>query len=166
MYRSLIGFSALLLCALLLFARTQAASAGFWGDVEAVEDCREPAPYYGVSIHARQLRWRGSRLTVTFVLKNDSPDPVVVNGPAPNGLILTEFELISPEGPVYYADWRTIKGVFRREGFAPLAPGAVAESTIIFDAQRRPYTLHFHRILTFGATKIRRSAFVCNVPAY
>jgi hypothetical protein len=166
MHRLLVGCSALLLGALLLCASPQPASAGFWGDAQPVDDCRQPAPYSGVTIQARQLRWRGSRLTITFVLRNDSPEAVIVNGPAPDGLIMTEFELISPEGPRYYADWHTIRGVFRREGFPPLAPGAVAQSTIVFDAQRRPYTLHFHRILTFGGTKIRRSAFVCIVPVH
>jgi hypothetical protein len=131
----------------------------------APPDCRQPALYQGVSIYASRLAWSASRLTATFVLRNVSPYPVTVNGPTPDGLILTEFELISPEGPRYYADWRRIKGVFRRQGFGPLDPNATATSTIEFDAQRRFYTLHFHQQITSGDTKLRRSAFVCAVPA-
>jgi hypothetical protein len=135
----------------------------------AAQDCRVPAWYTAfadgaISIQARTLAWSRSRLLLTFVLQNLSPEFVVVNGPAPSGLILTEFELISPEGPRYYADWRKIKGVFRREGFPPLAPNAIAESRIQFDAERRYYTLHFHQQLTSGDTKLRRSAFICAVP--
>ena len=129
------------------------------------QDCREPAIYNGVVIYGRRFAWRGSRLLATFTLRNDSSEPVIVNGLTPDGLVLTEFELISPEGPTYYENWRASKGVFRRQGFPPIAPLASAESTLEFNAQRLPYALHFHRQVTKGGeTRLKRSAFVCLVP--
>jgi len=165
MVRVLVACAALLLCG---FGEPDVPSPN--ADVPlAAPDCRAPALYGAfadgvVSIEARRVSWSGPRLFLSFVLRNVSSDFVVINGPAAGGLILTEFELISPEGPRYYADWRKIKGVFRREGFPPLAPDAVAESSIQFEAQRRFYTLHFHQQLTAGGTKLRRSAFVCAIP--
>ena len=151
--------------ALLLGAWVGPDFPALWEIVPPPQDCRQPAIYNGALLYGRAFSWKGSRLIASFVLRNDSPDPVIVNGPMADGIVLTEFELISPEGPRYDADWRTTKGVFRRQGFPPLAPNASATSTIQFDAQRRPYTLHFHRQLTIhGATKLQRSAFVCSIP--
>src|SRR5262249_5516587 len=127
----------LLPLALLLGAWTWSDFAGFWKD-SPPHDCREPAIYNGVVIYGRSFAWRRSRLLATFELRNDSSEPVIVNGVTPGGLVLTEFELISPEGPTYYENWRSTKGVFRREGFPPIAPLATAESTIEFNAQRLP----------------------------
>ncbi|HEY7302317.1 MAG TPA: hypothetical protein VH684_30855 [Xanthobacteraceae bacterium] len=139
--------------------------AGSWKGAPPPQDCREPAIYNGVIIYGRRFAWTGSRLIATFSLRNDSPEPVIVNGVTPEGLVLTEFELVSPEGPTYYENWRATKGVFRREGFPPIAPMASAESTLQFTAQRLPYLLHFHRQVTRdGETKLKRSAFVCLVP--
>ena len=156
----------LLPLAALLGAWTWPDLPGFSNEaLTAPQDCRQPAIYNGVVIYGRRFAWRGSRLLATFALQNDSPEPVVVNGLTPTGLVLTEFELISPQGPTYYENWRATKGVFRRDGFPPIAPFAGAESTIQFDAQRLPYALHFHRQLTIaGETKLKRSAFVCLVP--
>ena len=154
----------LLPLAALLGAWTWSDFPAAWIDTPP-QDCRQPAIYNGVVIYGRRFAWRGSRLLATFALQNETPEPVIVNGPTPTGLVLTEFELISPQGPTYYENWRATKGVFRREGFPPIAPFAGAESTIQFDAQRLPYALHFHRQLTVGGeTKLKRSAFVCLVP--
>jgi hypothetical protein len=163
--------SAILSAACWLAAWAVPASAGGFVVDADVPDCRQPAPYYGVSIHARQVSWHGGHLVATFVLTNVSGEPVLVNGPGADVLIMTELELISPDGPRYYADWRTTSGVFRRVGYPPLEPNASAESRIEFEAQHRPYLLHFHRIVTTPydhfftreRTKIRRSTFICSI---
>jgi hypothetical protein len=134
---------------LLLGAWTWPDFRGFWKEVPPPQDCRDPAFYNGVVIYGRRFAWRRSGLSATFELRNDSPEPVIANGITPDGLVLTEFELISPEGPTYYDNWRSRKGVFRREGVPPIAPYA-SESTVEFSAQRLSYALYFDRQLTSG----------------
>jgi hypothetical protein len=155
----------ILATAALLGGWTWSDFTGSWKGSPPPQDCRESAIYNGAVVYGRRFAWRGPRLIATFTVRNDSAEPVIVNGLTADGLVLTEFELISPEGPTYYENWRATKGVFRREGFPPIAPLASADSIIEFNAQRLPYALHFHRQVTRdGETKLKRSAFVCLVP--